>query len=328
MVSTSSPLPPAWVQRLPLEAFFSNASSQIKPIPALIGVSGGVDSMVLLDILHRYYPTIALRVCHVNHQLRGEDSDKDAMLVKKIAEQYKLPFIKKAGAVATMAQEEKKSLELAARDFRYQCFSQIAQETDIHQLFLAHHAHDQAETLLLNLCRGSSGLKGIPATHQRDNIILHRPFLSITRKEILDYAYRHNIAWREDKTNAELDANRNKIRHLVIPLLEQISQRDIVKKWAHAAQLESEKTHALNAAIEQLNLLDPQGRLFLPKVTTLSRTLQQAIIHWYLHRALIHNITRELIEQALSLIIQKNIAKICLPNGKYLRRKEQRLFIE
>lgn len=185
----------------------------------LLALSGGVDSVVLAELLLELGYTFS--AAHCNFHLRGEESNRDAEFVIKWAERKKVKlFVQDFDTYAYM-QEKGISLEMAARELRYSWFENLMQENQIDYLLTAHHADDSAETFFINLLRGTgiAGLHGI--LPKNGNII--RPLLFATRKSILDYAELKNIQFVEDSTNSETKFLRNKIRHRVIPILKEIS---------------------------------------------------------------------------------------------------------
>ena len=185
----------------------------------LLALSGGVDSVVLAELLLELGYTFS--AAHCTFQLRGEESNRDAEFVIKWAERKKVKlFVQDFDTYAYM-QEKGISLEMAARELRYSWFENLMQENQIDYLLTAHHADDSAETFFINLLRGTgiAGLHGI--LPKNGNII--RPLLFATRKSILDYAELKNIQFVEDSTNSETKFLRNKIRHRVIPMLKEIS---------------------------------------------------------------------------------------------------------
>lgn len=177
-------------------------------------VSGGVDSVVLLDILDALQTRLgfSLRAAHFNHNLRGAESDRDEAFVRALCEKRKIPLTVSSADVRARAIETGESIEQAARSLRYAFF-----ETLPGLVATAHNADDNAETILLNLVRGTSlaGLCGIAP--QRGQII--RPLLCLTRSEIEDYAKRRALQFVEDSTNSTDFCLRNRLRHHVMPLL-------------------------------------------------------------------------------------------------------------
>jgi len=287
----------------------------------LVAVSGGRDSMALLHQLHSS-GWKKLIVCHVNHMLRGADSDADEVFVNKQAQALELTYESFDICISTLAAEHKISTELAARDARYSFFQKCALSHGTQHLILAHHADDQAETILHNLFRGSHGLKGMNTRSERNGLILYRPLLSTRRSEINAYISEHNIPYREDLTNSEAIATRNRLRNEALPLLADILQRDPVPPLVALAENESEKISTLD------EYLDPQGRLFLPKISALPPFFQAQILHFYLAEHGVISLSKRIIQNCLHLITDPDTAKINLPGKAFLRRKEQRLFLE
>lgn len=201
------------------EAFVDEQRLFSKDDRILLALSGGVDSVVLAELLLELGYTFS--AAHCNFHLRGEESNRDADFVIKWAERKKVKlFVQDFDTYAYM-QEKGISLEMAARELRYSWFENLMQENQIDYLLTAHHADDSAETFFINLLRGTgiAGLHGI--LPKNGNII--RPLLFATRKSILDYAELKNIQFVEDSTNSETKFLRNKIRHRVIPMLKEIS---------------------------------------------------------------------------------------------------------
>lgn len=185
----------------------------------LLAVSGGVDSMVMLHLFSQLEVEIA--VAHVNFSLRGKESDADQLLVEQCANNLGVHFYTKNVETKAYAKEHKLSTQLAAREIRYQWFFDLLKTENIDVLATAHHATDQTETVLINLIRGSGieGLKGIPLNQPK----IIRPLLGFSRDEIENYAMDNSIAYREDQSNLSDKYVRNKIRHHVLPVFEEIN---------------------------------------------------------------------------------------------------------
>jgi len=193
--------------------------SFLKDKKLLIAVSGGVDSVVITQLLHQLNFTIS--AAHCNFRLRGVRSDEDENFVKKLAKQLRIPVFTKSFETGKIAQQEKLSIQLAARKLRYDWFHELLAKNELDYIITAHHADDNLETFLINTVRGTGldGLTGIPT--KNGNII--RPLLPFTKEQIENYAKDNAIDWREDSSNAEINYLRNKIRHKIIPVLKELN---------------------------------------------------------------------------------------------------------
>ena len=187
----------------------------------VVGVSGGADSMGLLSILSEIaqYFHLSLVVVHVNHGLRGKAADADQVYVENVCRNLEIPCYSFHVDLKRFARKEGMSEEEAGRYYRYQCFEKVRKEVGAHRIAVAHQREDTCETVLFNMFRGTGlkGLTGIPPV--RDEII--RPLLCVTRSEIEAYLQEKEIEWRTDETNLTDVYTRNKIRHQVIPYVEE-----------------------------------------------------------------------------------------------------------
>ena len=192
----------------------------------LVAASGGLDSMVLLVLLHRLSRTHRwkLTVAHFNHQLRGAASDADERLARKTARELRLPFVAGKGDARATAAKSGLSIEMAARKLRHDFLAATAKKLRIPTVALAHHAGDQVELCLLRLLRGAGGdgLAGMKWTNPSPSapeIRLARPLLDLPKSALQRFAIENKIAFSEDASNASVDIQRNRIRHELIPLL-------------------------------------------------------------------------------------------------------------
>lgn len=184
----------------------------------LVAVSGGADSVALLHLLHTLgYPVSAL---HCNFHLRGEESDADQQFVEKLCQQFGVSLGVTHFHTADYAKSHGISIEMAARELRYQWFREQMEAQKAQAIAVGHHMDDQAETLLLNLLRGT-GLRGLAGMHPQHNSVV-RPLLCVSRKDIEEYLRLHHLAYVTDSTNLQHDVLRNRIRLEVMPLLEQL----------------------------------------------------------------------------------------------------------
>lgn len=200
----------------------------------LLAVSGGPDSVMMLDFFAKLARTRRLRlaVAHLNHKLRGADSGRDEAFVKKLGASYGLPTFTAGAEVKAAARRHGLSVEHAARRSRYDFLAKLALKEKYSLVATAHHADDHAETVLLNLLRGTEpkGLLGIPVKRPlckkgRRTVYVIRPLLAVTRKEILAYLRLNGLPSRKDKSNDDEKYTRNWLRRTVLPLIEKKQPR-------------------------------------------------------------------------------------------------------
>ena len=193
----------------------------------VVGFSGGADSLCLILVLKELKKQCAFEFCavHVEHGIRGSESLRDADFAENFCKKQGIPFFCCPVDAPKKAAETGMSLEEAARELRYECFIQICETWQGTKIAVAHHADDQAETVLFHLCRGSGlqGLRGM--VPRRDRII--RPLLCVSRKEIEQYLRDHQQSYCTDSTNEETAYARNRIRNLVLPQLEQVNAQTV-----------------------------------------------------------------------------------------------------
>ncbi|MGB4849922.1 MAG: tRNA lysidine(34) synthetase TilS, partial [Saprospiraceae bacterium] len=231
----------------------------IKPSSGLlVGVSGGVDSMVLLTVLKEleYNPVAA----HVNFQLRDMESDEDASLVHTWCSEHNVSYLEYIADTKQYAAVHKLNTQSAAREIRYNWWKELVEKESFDWVATAHHQDDSIETFFLNLLRGTGikGLRGIPA--QRDYFI--RPMIDISRKEIESFAFTYNIPYRIDRSNDSDDYQRNRIRHHLIPLLRELNPdlNTVMKSEKKRIELEWEAWDHAYHYWQRNNLLpDVQG---------------------------------------------------------------------
>ena len=200
----------------------------------LLAVSGGVDSMCLADMWLRCFGAESCAIAHCNFNLRGEDSDGDEALVTGWAQEHGVRLHKVSFDTIRYASENGVSIEMAARELRYRWFGELCQEHGYKAVVVAHHADDNAETMVLNMVRGA-GLKGLSGMkpvsplplsrhcEERSDVAILRPLLTFTRKQIEGHAFAWKVPYREDKTNSSTEYRRNSIRHEVFPLFERMN---------------------------------------------------------------------------------------------------------
>jgi len=222
-----------------------------QPTPVLAAVSGGLDSMCLLHLLTTWgrERNLAVTAAHFNHGLRGEFANRDEAFVRDICAKWGIPCVVGRGDTRALAEREGLTIEEAARKLRYAFLEEQQREWNCTFILTAHHANDNAETMLLNLLRGTGprGLAGIPAFRGSIN----RPFLRVTREELAAYADEHHIPHVEDETNQELDAARNVLRQKVLPVLRELNPR-AVENMARTTELLLQDEEVLSCQAEQL----------------------------------------------------------------------------
>ena len=274
-----------------------------------------------------------LVVCHLDHGLRGRAAAEDAKFVRRVAGKLGLECeVGRAEVRARMA-ERGESLETAARNARHGFFGECARKYRCRRILLAHHADDQAETVLWNLLRGSYGLKGMREEQRlvtESGVVLGliRPLLGVRRAELVAWLELQGHRWREDASNAEPIAVRNRLRNEALPLLAEISGRDATLALVRGAADTAELAELEMWALEKATVRDPQGRLHLPVLRALPLALQRLALRKFLQDGGIGSPERDLIERGLGLLEVKNPAVINLPGGGKLRRREGRLWME
>lgn len=199
----------------------------------LLAVSGGIDSMVLLDFFNK--EQLSFGVAHCNFQLRGEDSSLDEQLVQTTCLNKNIKFHLKKFDTNHIAQTAKKSIQITARKLRYDWFNELAQTNQYDFIVTAHHANDNLETAIYKLAKGT-GIKGargiLPLQH---NIL--RPLLNYTKNELIAYAKKSQISWREDQSNKSTKYRRNYIRKEIIPLFEELNPQAVLNYTQSAERL-------------------------------------------------------------------------------------------
>ncbi len=324
----------------------------------LVGVSGGRDSVALLDwLVESGYGKLI--VCHLNHQLRGGAAAADARFVERLAAKYdgkivgqalRLPNPKngKRSACPTtqtahidveigtinvraLAAKRKMSIEAAAREARYKFFARTAARKRCRTIFLGHHADDLVETFLINLFRGAgtTGLAAMRAISVRsiDNVKLQivRPLLGVWRSQIDEYLRKRGLKFREDTSNQDLTPLRNRIRRRVIPYLERTLGRNVRQSIWRAAAIFAEEESWVDD-----QLVDAGGAdLSVSKLRDLPVALQRRQILQWLRGQDVADVGFDVIERVrLLLDHDSGVAKINLPRDRHVRRREGKIWVE
>lgn len=229
----------------------------------LLAVSGGVDSMCMAELFLNSTAKVRFALAHCNFHLRGEESDSDETLVREWAESHGVIFIKKDFDTKEYAASNGVSIEMAARELRYTWFAEVCRERGFAALAVAHNANDNAETMILNMLRGT-GVKGM--TGMRGSSLLPgsdarliRPLLGFTRKDIHEYAVSHGLQWHEDSTNADSAYKRNCIRNEIFPLFGRLNPsflttlNEDMERFAQVQSIADEYVRSVSAEIVRLD---------------------------------------------------------------------------
>lgn len=308
--------------------------------PYLVAVSGGRDSVALLQaLLDAGFRR--LTVCHFDHSLRGRASTGDARFVGKLAEGLGLPFELEKTDVQALAVDSGHSLETAARTARLAFFGRVARRLRCRTVFLGHHAGDQAETLLFNLFRGAglAGLRGInpdctqrvdPRRHPQEpglgravTLRLIRPLLGISREAIDAFVTARGLRFREDASNTSAAYTRNRVRHELLPLAQEIFGRDVgpaLCRTAEIVRVEDEWLAELASDVAP-------GPISVPELRAQPAALQRRRILGWLRVSGVPDVGFEEVLAVLALL-EGDRSKINLPGNWHARRREKRLFLE
>lgn len=239
----------------------------------IIGVSGGPDSVCLLDILFKLQKkyNLQLIIAHVNYGLRGKDSDSDENFVRDLAGKYNLEI-----EILKPKINFKANLENKLRDIRYEFFEKLRKENNFNFIAVAHNLDDQVETYLMRIIRGA-GLLGLSAMKYKNNSRkIIRPLLAITRREILEYLKINKLKYRIDKTNLESNFLRNKIRNKLIPHLKKNYNPNIQKTIFNSTVSIAEDYSFLNDLTEKT--FQENKKLSVKKILSLHPALQQRVL--------------------------------------------------
>lgn len=293
----------------------------------LVGLSGGRDSVALLHVLLQQ--GCCVHACHVHHGIRGEAADADADFCRALCERLDVPFEQHRIDVPALTRAHKVSLETAARTARRELLSTAAARCGAQAVALAHHADDQAETVLFRLARGAAGYRGMQPVHPAQGILWLRPLLAHTRSDITRYLENRGENWVEDATNAVADVARNRIRLEVLPALNRALERDVAPILNRSAAQQADALNALAEALDLLPLTDPQGRLFLPALAERSPAFRRAVLHHYLTRAGVPGLTHAHIVAVDAILPPEAPAhSVNLPGGFRAVRRQKRLLAE
>ena len=291
------------------------------PESVLVGVSGGVDSVALLHALVATGRKPV--VLHFDHGWRAE-SGADAVFVKNQAQKLGLKYVgaKMRNTAVTASRGHR---EADARDARYAFFTKAARQSRIPHLVLAHHADDQVETFLMQLLRGSGAAgRGMDPVSERDGLILHRPWLGVWKKEIVAYARRRKLTWREDATNADTRHRRNLIRRRVLPYLQKQFGKQVVENLFRAAEIARAESEWLDTLCAAAN--GPELAVKTLRAAPLAQQ-RRTLLRWMQGRG-VKNISFADVEAVRGLLENVSFAKVNLSEGRFARRRAGKIFVE
>ena len=282
----------------------------------LIAFSGGPDSVFLLHFLNKFKKKYKIEIgaVHINHLLRGNDSQRDELFCKTICEELSIPFYSLRKNIKTYSKKNKYSLEVAGRKVRYEFFEKISQANGYDKIATAHNADDNVETVLINLIKGTGikGIAGIPV--KRKNII--RPILSLTKKEILDYLDENKFEYRIDASNSSNEFERNFLRNEVIPLI----HKNINPALSQTVLNTSLNLQRLNYGIESLaNKIKSDIKAIKNKMVVIPGELFK-----YEDEFIISYLLKEIIKENFSVKTEsKDLKKIFLLSKKQSGKSEE-----
>ncbi len=304
----------------------------------VVAVSGGADSLCLLHLLYtlcgpgKRYPDICVHVAHLNHQLRGNESEQEAIQVAQLATSWGLPCTSGTTDVLMLAQQERRSVEDAARVARYRFLREVAQGQPI---AIAHHQDDQVETLMLHWIRGG-GIASLIGLQPRQQDII-RPLLCVTHAETLAYCEQHGLIPIEDASNSDTRFYRNRIRHNLLPLIEtmNVNFRSTLLRNAEVMRVDAEWIDVQVEQVWSTTVLNEQATtvvLSIPHIQALSLSIQ---------RHLLRRVTSSLsggqsplelrhyllIEQLIQREIAIHDVALDLPDGLVVRRDNDKIIL-
>lgn len=312
-----------------LPRFLARVRQIPRSAPVVAGISGGIDSVVLLDLLRRaeFRNTV---VAHLHHGLRGKAADLDADFVRGLAAKDGETFVAGRGQAGVRAATRRESIEEAGRKLRRAFFARVAKKHGAAVLFLGHHAGDAAETMLFHLARGGgsrglSSLRGQSGLEGTD-IEIVRPLLGFTRREIAGYATARRLVHREDETNAARVHTRNRLRHDVLPALAAAVGHDPVPALARAAEILAAEDELLEAMVRERAM---SAQIETRRLRHEAVALQRRWLRAWLRKRTGSEIDFETVEQARRIALSNDPpAKMNLPRGFHLRRRAGKLFVE
>jgi tRNA(Ile)-lysidine synthase len=284
----------------------------------ILGLSGGIDSVTLLDLFISVYKDIKIIAAHVNHMLRADESYNDELFVKELCKDKNVVLETIRINVKKVANDKKISIEETGRICRYKFFSELCDKYYTNKIAVAHNKNDNVETVLLRLTRGTGldGLCGISSVKIYKKNIIIRPLIDTDRNQIESYCNLNKLNYHTDSSNFNLNYSRNRIRYTIIPELKKINP-DLINVFARNIKILSEDNNCFNVLIEKYINND---FIDISEVSILDRVLQKRIIKKIAQRNNLFNISYCHIKSILNLIKLDSNKKISLPNNFYAYR--------
>ncbi len=280
--------------------------------PLLLAVSGGVDSVVLCELMKE--GGYSFSIAHCNFQLRGEDSSRDETFVKHFAEKYKVRFFCKTFDTNSIAKERRTSIEETARALRYEWFEEVREQNDLSFIVTAHHADDSIETVLMNFFRGT-GIRGMHGILPKQEKLL-RPLLFAYKKELESFAKENKLDFVTDHTNEQSEFTRNYFRNQLIPLVKKVypeTENNMLKNIARFAEVEKLYDQAI--AVHKKNLVQKVGdEIHIPVLKLKKSTPLSTIVYEIIKE---YDFTSSQTEEAIALLESES--------GKYIQSATHRI---
>lgn len=288
----------------------------------LVACSGGADSLALLEILWRLASRHDWQVfaAHYEHGIRGEESLADAAFVAEFCRLRHIPCFVEHGRAVEAAQENSQTLEQAARDLRYAFLERICREQGLAYIATAHHADDQAETVLMRILRGT-GVKGLGAMRPRSGARIHivRPLLGVTKAEVLAYCQAQGLDYRQDATNFVADCTRNRLRLELLPRLSQEYNPEIRRSLCQLAEVAAETADFLQGEVSRYW----QDERYVRQADSVLCQQAVAVLHPALQRGLIRRQWEQVTGSGLDLSYQQTeFLRQLLLQGQTSNRQE------
>ena len=297
-----------------------------------VAVSGGIDSVALLDILasQRQEFPIALTVLHLNHGIRGKEAARDQRFAQELSERYSLPYLDQEVDVPAYRKEHSLSLQEAARELRYLFFEQVMDTHNLDKVAIGQTADDQAETVLMRLIKGGGarGLKGIPPV--REGYI--RPLIEVWREELLQYVRHRGLSFVQDSSNLKKDYLRNRIRQELLPALSEYNP-SIKERLLHLAEILGEDASFLEGLADEIAkgicMADHEVSISIPSLLSLPAALQARVLQHAFVRLSSGGILEYPHITGVMALIQREggTKRVALPKGYWAQRSYDTLVL-